>query len=133
MRARSLDPERLGHIVVGAEIEGADLAALVGAAGQHDDRQCRAAPAQLPDDFEAVDVRQGQIEDEDVDRALAKGSEGAPAVLAFGYQVTLGREAGAEEAADGRLVVDHQNAVGVDPVLTARTRPQLPELAAPAG
>ena len=32
-----VDAEGLGQIVVGAEVERLDLAALVGAAGQHDD------------------------------------------------------------------------------------------------
>ena len=50
MRASELvHAERLGHVVVGAEIERLDLAGLVVAAGQHHDRHGRAALAQRAD------------------------------------------------------------------------------------
>src|SRR5437868_5476884 len=51
-----VDAEGLGQIVVGAEVEGLDLAALVGAAGEHDDGHRRSLLAQPPDDLEPVEA-----------------------------------------------------------------------------
>ena len=58
-----VDAEGLGQIVVGAEVESLDLAALVGTAGEHDDRHGRALFPQAADDLEAVDAGQAEIED----------------------------------------------------------------------
>ena len=48
--------ERLGDVVVGAELEAEDLVDLLGLGGEHDDRH-RRARAQPPADLEAVEAR----------------------------------------------------------------------------
>src|SRR4051812_7493367 len=69
-----LGPERLGHVVVGAGVERADLLALVADRAQHDDRQ--AAPAaDLLADLEAAAVGEDEVEDHDVGRADRDGVE----------------------------------------------------------
>ena len=59
--------EGLGHVVVGAAVEGGDLAVLGPVGRQHDDGH----GAPLPDaaaDLEAVHVGQAEVEDDDVGR-----------------------------------------------------------------
>ena len=58
-------PERLDDVVVGAELEPDDAVGLLAAGGHDDDRDARAL-AQLPADVEAVDVRQAQVEQDEV-------------------------------------------------------------------
>ena len=79
-REQFVHAERLGDVIVGAQIERLHLAAFVGAARQHDDRNRRAVLAQVPDDLEAVDVGQAEIEHEKIDRIAF--DEAASAVLA---------------------------------------------------
>jgi hypothetical protein len=50
-----IDAERFGDVVVGAGIEGGDLVATAGAAGEHDDG-CRAPAAEAANDVDAVHV-----------------------------------------------------------------------------
>ena len=63
---RQLAPaERLGDVVVGAELEPEDAIELVAASSQHDDRDV-AALAQLAAHVAAVDVRESEIEEDEV-------------------------------------------------------------------
>ena len=64
-RQQLLDAERLGHVVVGAEVERGDLVA-VAAARRDDDHADGRALAHLAAELEAVDVRQHQVEQDDV-------------------------------------------------------------------
>ncbi len=57
--------ERLGHVVVGAGVEGLDLVEAVGAAGEHEDGYVGPA-AEAGDDLGAVHVGQAEVEDDDV-------------------------------------------------------------------
>ena len=63
-RVELVDPERLGHVVVGAALERLDLLALLVAAGQDHDRRRRLA-ADAPDDVEALDVGQAEVEEDE--------------------------------------------------------------------
>ena len=82
--------ERLGQVVVGAELEPEELVELVVARGQHHDRHRRVA-AQLPGDVEAVEAGQAEVEDDEVGpaltdrgqrrRAVAGGQHGEARVL----------------------------------------------------
>jgi hypothetical protein len=62
-----LDPERLGHVVIGAGVERLHLVHAVGPAGQHDDRGLGPA-AQPLDHLHPVQVGQAEIEDHQVGR-----------------------------------------------------------------
>ena len=70
-----VDAERLGDVVVGAALERLDLLALLVAAGQDHDRRRGVAP-DPPDDVEAVDVGQAEVEQHEV------GSLALPALRA---------------------------------------------------
>jgi hypothetical protein len=57
--------ERLRDIVVRAELEPDDRVDVVGASGQHEDRRV-GRPPDLPADLVAVDLRQHEVEDDEV-------------------------------------------------------------------
>jgi len=57
-----IHPERLGQVIVGAEIERLDLSRFVAAARQHHDRNTVIAAAQHTQQIVALDVRQAEIE-----------------------------------------------------------------------
>ena len=63
--------ERLGHVVVGARVEGGDLDRLRVARRQHDDRHGAPAP-ERGRDADAVHVGETEVEDDDVGM-LARG------------------------------------------------------------
>src|SRR5438093_13361985 len=66
-RFQLLQREGLGHVVVGAEIEALD--ALLDAVGRRENqhRQRRAARAQLAQHFEAVQLGQAEVEDQQIE------------------------------------------------------------------
>ncbi|SVJ78705.1 Uncharacterised protein [Klebsiella pneumoniae] len=105
-----LDAERLGHVVVGAAIQGQYLLALAGAHRQHQHRHLRPF-AQVAKDVLAVAVRQAEVEHHQV-RPVQRGL-GQPLFAGAGLEhpVALGIEADTEELADLRFVVDQQDAV----------------------
>ena len=69
--------ERLGDVVVGAELEAADAVRFFGARGQHDDGHAGGGlvGAQRLADIEAAHARQHDVEDDDVDRMVADVGE----------------------------------------------------------
>ena len=62
--------ERLGQVVVGAELEADDLVDLVVARGQDEDRHLGAGRAQAAQDLEPVDARQADVEHDEVGRLV---------------------------------------------------------------
>ncbi len=99
--------ERLGEVVVGAEVEGLDLGGLGAAARQHDDRDRRPA-AQAAHDVEPVHAGQAEIEDHGV--GMVAGGE-LERVLAGAGQIDLvatGAEVDVERLQDADVVVDDQ-------------------------
>ena len=71
-RAQLANAERLGDVVVGAGLEAEHLLGLLRAGGQHQDRRAHAAAPQLAADFEAVFARQHDVEQDRVERCLAR-------------------------------------------------------------
>ena len=63
-------PERLGQVVVGAELEADDLVDLVVAGGQDEDGHLRAGRAEPAEDLEAVHARQAHVEHDEVRRLV---------------------------------------------------------------
>jgi hypothetical protein len=101
-----VNAERLSHIIIGAEIEFLDLAGLVSAAGQHDDRDGRLAFPHLADDFEPVDSGQAEVQHDEVGGASANLGERRFAGLLLDDVLAFGPQTGAQKPPDGRLVVD---------------------------
>ena len=60
--------ERLGDVVVGAELQADDLVDDLAARGQHDHRRLDAAAAQLAQHVEAVHPRQHHVEQDEIER-----------------------------------------------------------------
>ncbi len=99
--------ERLGHVVVGAELEAGDAVGLVVARGQHDHRQARAG-ADAAADLEAVDAGQADVEHDQGD--LVARQLGKP-LFAGAHRddaMPVALECDADEIGDVPLVLDDQ-------------------------
>ena len=104
--------ERLREVVVGAQLEADDALGLLGAGGQHDDRDRRGrlVGTKQPADLQAVDVRQHQVEHQQLRRTRRDRLQR----LAAGGGA-LGEETGlveitSDELGDVRIVLDDQDA-----------------------
>ena len=71
--------ERLGDVVVGAQLQPHHLVDLLGLGRQHDDRH-RAAAAQPPADLEAVEPREHEVEHDEIERLLLEALQRLAAV-----------------------------------------------------
>ena len=104
--------ERLGHVVVGAHLEAEDLVALLDAAGDHDHgdvlgvRVLLEAAADLP----AVELRDHDVEQDQVGVDLARLLEGVGAGGGDDDVVTLLGEVVADQVGDVALVFDDEDA-----------------------
>src|SRR2546425_10815484 len=115
MAERDADPreelvraEGLAHVVVGADIEGGHLVALLTARRQHDDRD-RGPLAQPADHVDAVDVRQPEVDDDDVRLARADLHQAVRAGRRLEQPIPLARQRGPKEAPDLGLVLDEDD------------------------
>ena len=97
-------PERLGHVVVGARVQADDEVDLVGAGGQHQHGQLGAVGAQAPADLQAVHAGQPEVEHEQVDSLGGGGVEHRRAVGDDVDLVSLTFEGAGERFGDGRIV-----------------------------
>ena len=98
-------PVRLDDVVVGAELEPDHAVGLFPTCGEDDDRDARAL-AQLPADVEPVDVRQAQIEQDEV---RGRGIEGALARRYARDVVALTPQTGHQGVGNSVLVFDDQD------------------------
>jgi soluble P-type ATPase len=103
------DGERLGHVVVRAEVERLDLHGILALRGQHDDRQRRVEHAHAPDHLEAVDAGQAEVEQHEIEGAVRDARERVLAAEDGRHRVVLGFERDAQGAQHDRLVVDEQD------------------------
>ena len=102
-------PERLGQVVVGAELEADDLVDLVVARGQDEDRHLGAGRAQAAEDLEAVDPGQPDVEDDEVGRLVRGDVQALLARAGDGDLVPLLLEGVLDPASDGVLVFDDED------------------------
>src|ERR1700760_1555225 len=100
--------ERLGHVVVGPHVEGADLVARAGPAGEHDDRSPGPEP-QLDEDLGAVDVRQPQVEDHRVRGALGRAGQRLPSTARGDRVVLAGAQVDEQGPEQARLILDQED------------------------
>ena len=68
-RQELIDPERLGHVVVGAEVERVHFVGLAAASREHDDRR-PGVLADATDHLEPISIRQVEVEHDEI-RLLA--------------------------------------------------------------
>ena len=108
-RQKLTEGVRLGHIIVRADLKADDLIDLGALGGEHDDRHTALltnAPAQRG----AVNARQHQIEQHQVDAALGEQFQAFLAGGGGGHVVPLARELIHQRLAIGFLVFDDKNA-----------------------
>src|SRR3954470_12841743 len=113
---RGLDPraelahgERLGDVVVGAQLEPDHLVDLLRLRGQHDDRHARAS-AQPPAHLEPVDVGEHEVEHHEVERLLGEARERLLPVRRRDHLVAVALEGEGQQGLDRLLVVHEQDA-----------------------
>ena len=105
------DAERLGQVVVGAALESEDLVGFLAPRREHEDRHVavgRVAPDGAADG-DAVESRQHQIEDHEIERLGARQAQPFVAVADRDGLQSLEREVQRDEVADVGLVLDHQH------------------------
>ena len=102
-------PERLGQVVVGSQLEPDDLVDLVVASGQDEDRHLRAGRAQAAEDLEAVHAGKPDIEHHEVRRLAGRDVEALLAGPGDRDLVALLLEGVLDPAGDGVFVLDDQD------------------------
>ena len=102
------DRERLGDVVVGAELEPEHLVELVVAGGEHHDRH-RAPRSQLLADLQPVDLRDHHVQHDQVDILGVETRERLVAVPRLDDPVSVAFERIREELLNRLLVVDEQD------------------------
>ena len=102
------DAERLGQVVVGAGVERIDLLLLLRARRQHDDRPPRPA-AQAADQLGAVAIGQPEVDEEEVDAAVAGQRLAVARGRRLEHDMAFGLQRRREQATDRRFVLDHEH------------------------
>jgi hypothetical protein len=101
--------ERLGHVIVGAEIEAHDFFGLLSFRGQHEDRGADLVAPQVAADLEAVLARQHDVEQDEVPAGLTSAAAGGVAVGCDFDVVSFVAQVQFEPERDVGLVFDNQN------------------------
>ncbi len=97
--------ERLGHVVLGAEVQALDAVDVVAGGAEHDDRR----PARLgeaPANRQAVFAGHHRIEHDQVDRRRFQHGVHGAAAVGLQHTKTVARQAGLQQFADVLGVVD---------------------------
>ena len=107
-RHEDVDRHRLDHVVVGTDLEGGDDPAVVAVPRHDDDRRAR-PHAQVATELDAVDVREAEVEQDDVVVGAVDGVARRPSV-ADGRDLEAARnEPELEDPSMWRIVLDHQD------------------------
>ena len=99
--------ERLGDVVVGADLEADEPVDLVGARRHEDDGD--ALGLEAPRQLEAVDTRQHDVDQCEVDAVLGGRRDRGGAVGCRDGRVAVGAQVLGEHRDDLLVVVDHEN------------------------
>ena len=105
-----VEAERLGDVVVAADGEAGDLVLGVVLRREEQDRRGVAGAAEALGDAEAVHVGQHDVEDDQVGLLFEDRGDRLRTVADRAHGEAGEAEAGGEEVADVRLVVDDENA-----------------------
>src|SRR5690606_26785568 len=100
--------ERLGHIVVGAQLQPQYAVELVVARGQEDHRHL-AEGAQLPAHFKAADIRQPHIQHHHLHAAVAQLLHRLAPQRAMACRITLAAQGVQQGIGNGGLVFDDEH------------------------
>jgi hypothetical protein len=102
--------ERLGEIVVGADVESLDAILERIAGGEHHHRDARPAPAQAPQDLEAVELGQAEIEYDEVVVLRGQHVVRLGAVAGAVHRVISRAQRAREPVGQYRIVFDYEDA-----------------------
>ncbi|MCY1440033.1 hypothetical protein D9M71_562900 [compost metagenome] len=105
--------ERLGQVVVGAQFQAEDAVHFTGA-GAGDDDRCvvRHGPGPAAN-FQAVDARQHQVENQGVPVTLFQQFQGSVAIAFVHHVQLLVTQVQGDQVGDVLIVLDHQDAFGL--------------------
>src|SRR5690606_26231394 len=104
-----LEPERLGHVVVGASLQAGNRDMDAGAGGEDDHGQTHAPASHLGLDFVSVHEGETEVEDDQVACGVAGGVGGGAAVLDDQGRVAGGLEPLLQEGGDAGFVLCDQD------------------------
>ena len=102
-------PERLRHVVVGAEVEGSDLLLLATTCREDQDRDGGLAP-DVPDDLQAVHVGQAQVEKDEIRPPRVPSRDRGRAVRREVHVVPVGLQVPRHQAPGVRVVLHEHDA-----------------------
>ena len=111
--------ERLRHVVVGADVKADDPFRFLGASRQYDDRDARRLllASYRATDIEAADIRQHEVEHEQIRRAVGNGRQRVFPGRQDPRRIAGLLECPADEVGDVSVVFDnedmHQRRIGV--------------------
>ena len=111
-RQQFIHVEGLGHIVVGAEIECGDFLLGLLARG-HNDQPDRWIGAQRGDQFQAVAIRQSEVQQDEVRVVDSFGVERLARRRGLDDPIAGALQSGAQQDSDLGLVLDDQYLIGV--------------------
>ena len=123
-RPQLLEPEWLGDVVVGAELQGRDLVRLVVARRQDEDRGRAVAP-DTADDGRPIGIGQAEVEDDEVGSLGIPGSDGVGRRARLTDLVAVRLEVRGDQRPRRAVVLDEQDvraARGLRPRSAARSR-----------
>ena len=103
-----LHAERLGDVVVGSEVERLHLVRAADAGREHDNRGLGVS-ADAADDVDAGNVRQPEIQDDEIWSVPGRRGERLGAGPRLDHVIVAGCEVHRQRAQQGRLVVDDEN------------------------
>ena len=107
-RQEFLLAERLDHVVVRARVERLHFGALVGLAGEDDDRRLRHAPDGAAH-LHPVKPRHGQVQQHQVWALLGEATEGGVSIVGRDHAVSGATDQSRNSADHRRLVVDDED------------------------
>ena len=108
------EAERLRHVIVGAGFQPQDGIGIGVVAGQHDDRRLEAVLAQHAHRFAAVDVRQFDVHDHEVDLAgLGELHALGAGIAGNDLELVMQRQLLDQRLAQFVIVIDNQNCPGI--------------------
>jgi hypothetical protein len=103
------DAERLDHVVVGALLETFHAILLAPLRREDQDRRLHLLVAQAGEDLQARHPRQHEIEDDEIEGALARQPVGIAPVGGHVHDIAVEQERIAHTPRDRGLIFDHQD------------------------
>ncbi|MNZ84398.1 hypothetical protein D3C78_1031530 [compost metagenome] len=101
--------ERLGQVIVGAQLQALDTAQFVALGGEHDDRNLVVRATQAAAGGQAVFAGQHQVEDDQVEHFARQQAIHLLSVRYGAGAVALADEKTLQQAAEPRIVVNDKN------------------------